>query len=68
MSDIPVIMLAAMALAYVLIGLMYVVMRLCEKRYTGLLDAFGSAVLFLLAVLGWPWLCLASANGKDQGE
>ena len=68
MSDIPVIMLAAMALAYAGIGLHYFRCRtrgLCKRESVG---AGVCIIIALFCMLAWPWRRLASANGKDQGE
>ena len=68
MSDIPVIMLAAMALAYAGIGLHYFRCRtrgLCKRESVG---AGVCIIIALFCMIAWPLLCLAGANGKDKGE
>ena len=68
MSDIPVIMLAAMEMAYLGLGVLFVAVRLSRIAPQKISDAIGIVLLCLVCVIIWPVLCLAGANGKDQGE
>ena len=71
MSDIPSILVVACAVTYAACGVAAYMEFLALARrqgsmyWAGRLELFG---LLILCVLAWPLLCLAGANGKDQGE